>query len=112
MTYYIFNTENEAILTEAKIVLNIKNWIIQNNSEVLSSDLNGIKGKNAKTGEWDDSITTNKWAIPEQTNDGKWVFLKPQQNNVNPIPIEIALDDVNAQEQEYNSEWFDSLTLN
>lgn len=106
MIYYTFNTEEEAMQAEQIIVNNIKNWIVINNPNALTSDGNGIKGKNAKTGEWDESAITNRWAIPEKTNLEKWVFLKPTQDKVSPIPIEIVLNNITALEEKYDPSWF------
>jgi hypothetical protein len=106
MIYYIFNTQEEALVTEKHIVDNIKNWVIINNPESLTSDGDALKGKNAKTGKWEESGNTSRWAIPEKTKDDKWVFLKPTQDKVSPIPIEIVLNNINAQEIEYDINWF------
>ena len=106
MIYYTFNTQEEALETEKHIVDNIKNWVLINNPEALTNNGDALKGKNAKTGQWEESGNTSRWAIPEKTINDKWVFLKPTQDKVSSIPIEIVLNNINATEEIYNQEWF------
>ena len=60
MLYYVFDDEETAIAAEAYI-----------------SNIGGapIVGVNALTGEpMPDATKTERWAIPQQRADGKWVF--------------------------------------
>lgn len=107
MTYYIFNTEEEALLAEQQIISNVRDWITTNVPDALSSDGSKLRGRNAKTGEFVDVYTT-RWAIPQQITDGRWVFPKPTPNITAPIPVEIFLSDVIANEITYNPNWFSS----
>lgn len=97
MTYYIFNTEEEALLAEEQIVTNVRNWVETNVPDALSSDGSKLRGRNAKTGEFVDVYTT-RWAIPQQIIDGQWVFLKPTSNRTFPIPVEIFVSGIVANE--------------
>jgi hypothetical protein len=106
MIYYTFNTQEEALVTEKHIVDNIKNWVSVNSPESLTENGEALKGRNAKTGDLVESAITNRWAIPEKTIDNKWVFLKPTQDKVSSIPIEIVLNNINASEQEFDPNWF------
>ena len=60
MKYRIFTTEAEAVAAEAQVAL----------------DIGCIKiGVNAKTGlPAPDAQATERWAIPQQITDGRWVF--------------------------------------
>ena len=65
MKYRVFNTEAEAIAAEAQV----------------AADIGCIKvGVNAKTGlPAPDAQATERWAIPQQIADGRWVFPSPDQ---------------------------------
>ena len=60
MKYRVFDTEDEALAAEAQI----------------AADIGCIKvGVNAKTGQPEpDKQVTERWAIPQQIQDGRWVF--------------------------------------
>lgn len=74
MKYLVFNTEQEALDAEA----------------LISAQLGFSKaGINALTGEVEPNILTTRWAEPQQTLDGKWVFPSP-----------------NDEGEEYQEEWF------
>jgi hypothetical protein len=62
MKYRIFETEAEAIVAEAAI------------SAAMGYAKPGI---NAKTGEVVPNALTLRWAVPQQIEDGRWVFLSP-----------------------------------
>jgi len=70
MKYRVFNTEAEAVADEAQI----------------AHDIGCIKvGVNAKTGlPAPDAQATERWAIPQQINDGRWVFPSPDDTGVEP----------------------------
>lgn len=104
MIFYVFETEAEAIAAENTIVTNIKTWVETYSPSVV---VNGeaIKGRRPSTGEIV-SATTNKWADPKQRLDGKWIFQKPQDYNVTPIPLSSVVANVIANEEEYSRGWF------
>ena len=104
MIFYVFDTEAEAITAENTIVTNIKTWVETYSPSVV---VNGeaIKGRRPKTGEITNA-TTNKWADPKQRLDGKWVFQKPTDSNVTPIPLSSVIANVTANEEEFSSDWF------
>lgn len=104
MIFYVFDTEAEAIATENTIVTNIKTWVETYSPSVV---VNGeaIKGRRPSTGEIAHA-TTNKWADPVERLDGKWVFEKPQDHNVTPIPLSTVINGVSANEEEFSSDWF------
>ena len=68
MKYRIFDTEQEALDAEAEI----------------AAEIGCIKvGVNAKTGlPAPDAQVTERWAIPQQIADGRWVFLSPDDEGV------------------------------
>ena len=68
MKYRIFNTEAEAVAAEAQIALSIGCVKI---------------GINAATGQPDHNAqATERWAIPQQIADGRWVFPSPDDEGV------------------------------
>jgi hypothetical protein len=103
MKYYTFENKEEALFAEQQIVQNIKNWVLINLPEAVTEDQLGLKSKNAKTGEWDNNAVTLSWDTPTQKSDGKWFFLKPTQEKTSPIPIEVVLNNVNALEEDLDS---------
>lgn len=68
MKYRVFNTEAEAIAAEAQV----------------AAEIGCIKvGVNAKTGlPAPDAQVTERWAIPQQIQDGRWVFPSPDDEGV------------------------------
>lgn len=63
MKYRVFNTEQEAIDVEAQVSLSIGCVKV---------------GVNAKTGlPAPDAQATERWAIPQQITDGRWVIPSP-----------------------------------
>ena len=68
MKYHVFNTEAEAIAAEAQV----------------AAQIGCIKvGVNAKTGLPEpDKQVTERWAIPQQIADGRWVFPSPDDEGV------------------------------
>lgn len=107
MTYYVFNTEAEALSAEQQIVDNVRNWVAANVPEALSEDGTKLNGRNAKTGEFVDVFTT-RWAIPQQIADGRFVFTKPTQAKTSPIPVEVFISGVVSIEEEHNETWFET----
>jgi len=70
MKYLVFNTEQEALGAEAQI------------SHRLGCPIIGV---NAKTGApAPDRQVITGWAIPQQIQDGRWVFPSPDDNGVEP----------------------------
>ena len=68
MKYRVFNTEAEAIAAEAQVALDIGCAKV---------------GVNAKTGQPEpDKQVTERWAIPQQITDGRWVFPSPDDEGV------------------------------
>ena len=68
MKYRIFDTEQEAIAAEAQV----------------AAEIGCVKvGVNAKTGlPAPDAQVTERWAIPQQIADGRWVFPSPDEEGV------------------------------
>lgn len=105
MIFYVFDTEAEAITTENTIVTNIKTWVQTYSPDAIGPDGNSLKGRNAKTGELVE-VYTIKWAIPKQRLDEKWVFEKPTQSALGPVPLASVINGITATEEEYNEAWF------
>ena len=103
--YYLFATEEDAVAAEARIVANVRTWAEANAPDALSEDKSKLRGRNAATGEFEDHFT-ERWAIPQQTETGKWVFPVPTQERTTPIPVETFVAGVTADEAEYDSAWF------
>ena len=68
MKYRVFQAEAEAIAAESQVAL----------------DMGYAKvGVNAKTGQQaPDAQVTERWAIPQQIADGRWVFVSPDDEGV------------------------------
>lgn len=105
MTYYIFETEADAVAAEQRIIDNVRNWVAANAPDALSEDGTKLKGRNAATGELV-NVYTERWAIPQQTVTGQWVFPKPTQEQTTPVPLAAFIADVVALETEYDPTWF------
>lgn len=108
MIFYVFDTEAEAIVAENTIVTNIKTWVQTYSPDAIGPDGNSLKGRNAKTGELVNNYTT-KWAIPKERLDGKWVFEKPTQSALGPVPLPSVINGITATEEEYNESWLPEL---
>ena len=108
MIFYVFDTEAEAIVAENTIVTNIKTWVQTYSPDAIGPDGNSLKGRNAKTGELVNNYTT-KWAMPKERLDGKWIFQKPTQTALGPIPLASVINGITATEEEYNKSWFPEL---
>ena len=68
MKYRVFNTEAEALDAEAQVA-----------AEIGCAKV----GVNAKTGQpAPDAQVTERWAIPQQIQDGRWVFASPDEEGV------------------------------
>lgn len=98
MLYYEFQTEQEALLTEARIVSNIALWVSENRPEFFEPTGPKLRSVNAKTG----SVVTGfgfteRWAVPRETAAGTWVIPVPRASDSPLIPLEIALEGVTAQ---------------
>lgn len=105
MTYYVFNTEAEALSAEQQIIDNVRSWVAANVPDALSEDGTKLRGRNAKTGEFVEAFTT-RWAIPQQIADGRWVFPKPTQEKTEPISVAVFVANVTAAEAEYDAAWW------
>ena len=72
MKYRVFNTEAEAIAAEAAI------------SEAIGCTKVGV---NARTGQPEPTKqTTERWAVPQQILDGRWVFASPDETGEDDSP--------------------------
>lgn len=67
MKYLVFETEQEAIEAEKQISLSM-----------------GFAkpGINAASGQLDNTAITERWAIPQQVQDGRWVFPSPDNTGI------------------------------
>lgn len=70
MKYRVFATEQEAIEAET----------------LIAQQIGCVKvGVNAKTGLPEpDKQVTERWAVPQQIQDGRWVFPSPDDEGVEP----------------------------
>lgn len=67
MKYLVFNTLQEAEAAEALI------------SQQMGYPRAGI---NARSGDDEPSIVTDRWAVPQQILDGRWVLPSPDEQGV------------------------------
>jgi len=69
-----------------------------------------IVGKNAKTGQLEpNKAKTERWAIPEQRVDGKWVFPQVPDAITAQFPEEVAIafnTDYPNVKEDYDESWF------
>lgn len=103
MTYLVFTSEADAVMTESKIVENTRKWLLENLPESLDGNGN-LRSRNRGTGEYDPAVT-ERWAVPFQLSDGRWSFRKPKQSDTDPIPVSVILASVAAAEVESVDEW-------
>jgi hypothetical protein len=70
MKYRAFDTESDAVAAEA----------------LVAAEIGCVKvGINAKTGLPDPSAqATERWAVPQQIADGRWVFPSPDDTGLEP----------------------------
>ena len=93
--YYVFETEELAIGAEAYIC------------QIAQTP---ITGKNAKTGKLEpNKAKTERWAIPQQRLDGKWVFPQVPDATTAKFPLDVAIafnTNYPNVKEEYDSAWF------
>jgi len=95
MEHYVFDTEAEANAAEAYI-----------------SQAGGVPivGINAKTGEpMPNAAKTERWAIPQQRLDGKWVFEKVPNTIIAQYPQAVQLYFISTFSftvEEFSNTWF------
>ena len=96
MLYYIFETEDLAIGAERYISQIGGAPIVGINAETLLEDYDGVK--------------TERWAIPKQRKDGKWVFPYVGDERIAQYPTDVAnyfeTTYPNTKE-EFSDDWFD-----
>lgn len=97
MSYYIFQTEQEAAAAEAQIVANIRWWAQENAPEVVSPD-GYLRGRNAATGELSIAVTM-RWDAPRPLPDGRFAILAPTSELVAPMPLDNALIGIAARSE-------------
>lgn len=84
MTYLVFDTQEQA-----KLALTI-----------IWSNIQPVIEINAGTHEPVQEKITKEWAIEQQRLDGKWIFLKPEQEHMTNVTGYI--------EEEYSEGWFNT----
>lgn len=97
MLYYEFQTEQEVLLTEARIISNTALWVSENRPELFEPTGPKLRSVNAKDG----SVVygsgfTERWAVPQQTAAGTWVIPVPQASNSPFIPVETVTEGITA----------------
>ena len=97
MLYYEFQTEQEVLLTEARIISNTALWVSENRPELFEPTGPKLRSVNAK----DESVVygsgfTERWAVPQQTAAGTWVIPVPQASNSPFIPVETVTEGITA----------------
>ncbi len=107
MTFFVFASKSDAEKTEHDIVGNVRGYLAQQVPDALSSDGRLLRGRNASTGELVD-VYTERWAVPQQIADGRWVIPKPTQEKTAPIPVEVFVAGIDADESQYDPAWFAS----
>lgn len=107
MLFYVFDSEQDANAVLELIASNVRAWLRQHSPDALSADGNGVRGRNAATGGLTD-VVTQRWAVPELTSGGKWVFAVPTQRQTSPIPVSAFTSGIEAPTAEYDPAWFPS----
>jgi hypothetical protein len=97
MEYYVFNTEQEAIAAEA--------WI----SQQCNMPITGVDAKDGTP--QPEKQKTERWAIPQQRLDDKWVFPKVSDD----IAIKFGMEAIqffqtnfNYALETYSEDWFET----
>lgn len=103
-----FNTETEAEQAEFLITQNIRKFCEQYipqrvSAEGLLSIVNGEVSQEAPK-------TTN-WAIPLKTTQNKWVLVKPTQELLHQIPLEVAMNGVQFEAEVDNVDFHNEYPL-
>ena len=100
MEYYVFNTEQEAIEAEAYISA-VGNY--------------PRTGQNAKTGTPEPGKQkAERWAIPKQRQDGKWIFQRIPEAIRNQYPESVRNNFINNYPhavEEYSEDWFNNTVV-
>lgn len=109
MICFVFDSEQMAVAANDRIGANVRDWVLQNVPGALSADGERLRGRNAATGQFVD-VFTERWAVPQNTTSGRWVFPKPMQNETFPIPVQVFVNGINAEEAEYDPAWFSPST--
>jgi hypothetical protein len=97
-SYYVFDTEQEAINAELHI------------QQLGNFPLQGI---NAATGQPEQEGLTTAWAVPQERLDGKWVLHRVPENlcNQHPGAIEQFIANHTFTVEDYSPDWFPSTAL-
>jgi hypothetical protein len=110
MTFFVFATEAAANAANAIISENVRAYVAVHVPDALSPDGTKLRGRRAADGTLVD-VYTERWAEPQQIADGRWVFSKPTQARTAPIPVEVFLAGVTADEAEYDEAWFPAVPM-
>ena len=109
MRYLVFESEEAALSAEGAI-FGYGAWLAQEEGYVV--DVSGIKGK--RLGETDHSAPViDRWDIPEERSDGKWVVIHPEKHPAasDPAMLESLIDllsgFVSFAEEEAADWWFE-----
>jgi hypothetical protein len=105
MKFYTFDTEADAVAAVDAITANVRAWLVANAPDALTPDGDGVRGRNAATRQLV-NVATRRWAIPQETVVGKWVFEKPVDAKTAPIPSAVFTAGINASEADYQADWF------
>jgi hypothetical protein len=105
MIHYVFPNPDTATAAADAIAQNVRDWLAKNVPDALSSDGQKLRGRIASSGAFVD-VYTLRWATPELTASGLYVFEKPTQQKTSPIPVGVFLSGIVADEAEYDPTWF------
>lgn len=95
--FLVFETKESAQVASNLIVENIRNWLKEfypgrvHPFGLISVDLEG----NLRPG----VTVTTQWGEPKHCNEG-WFLVRPEQQDLGTVPLEIALAEVGGQEME------------
>ena len=109
MTFYTFDTEADAVAAVDAITANVRAWLVANAPDALAADGDGVLGRNAATRQLV-NVATRRWAVPQETVAGQWVFEKPTDAKTAPIPAAVFTAGIAASEAEYQIGWFPAVT--
>jgi hypothetical protein len=110
MNCLVFDAEDEAIYVE-RLIFNFGKKLAKSEGYVTNG---GIHGKKNGTSS-DLNFNTERWAVPMQRKDGKWVISHPENSTAYLNNQESAnLIDQQLQGltiEPYNEEWFETIQI-
>ena len=103
MIYYTFLTREAADSANDLIASNVRQWVAEHVPEALSGE--HLRSRRASDGAFVDVLTV-RWGEPLLTSTGLWVFVAPTQEKTSPIPVEVFVSGIAAEQTPFDAAWF------